>query len=177
MSKCLRFCFTPVLILAFCAVAWAQSTVTGAIGGTVTNPNKEVVKGATITITNNGTGKEETATSDDDGHFKVAQLQPGEYTVTVNSSGFAPYTAKSIVEVGRVTAIIHDRNRRRRCPDAPRQHTDGRIELPPPQVVALHDVEAFGAQAVARRRGGGRTARHRGKVRVLAVGDDEGDAR
>ena len=105
MSKFLRFCFTPLLVLAFCAAAWAQSTVTGAIGGTVTNPNKEVVKGATITITNNGTGKEETATSDDDGHFKVAQLQPGEYTVTVNSSGFAPYTAKSIVEVGRETTL------------------------------------------------------------------------
>jgi outer membrane receptor protein involved in Fe transport len=105
MSKFLRLCFTPVLIFAFCAAAWAQSTVTGAIGGTVTNPNKEVVKGATVSITNNGTGKEETATTDDDGHFKVAQLQPGEYTVTVNSSGFAPYTAKSIVEVGRETTL------------------------------------------------------------------------
>jgi hypothetical protein len=79
--------------------------VTGAIGGTVTNPNKEVVKGASVTITNNGTGKEETATSDDDGHFKVTQLQPGEYTVTVNSSGFATYTAHSIVEVGRETTL------------------------------------------------------------------------
>jgi hypothetical protein len=105
MSKFLRFCFTPVLIFAFCAAAWAQSTTTGAIGGTVTNPNKEVVKGATVTITNNGTGKEDTATTDDDGHFKVAQLQPGEYSLTVNSSGFAAYTAKTIVEVGRETTL------------------------------------------------------------------------
>lgn len=105
MSKFLRFCFTPVLVFAFCAAAWGQSTVTGAIGGTVTNPAKEVVRGATVTITNNGTGKEETATTDDDGHFKVAQLQPGEYTVTINSSGFAAYTAKSIVEVGRETTL------------------------------------------------------------------------
>jgi hypothetical protein len=105
MSKFLRICFTPVLVLAFCAAAWAQSTTTGAIGGTVTNPNKEVVKGATVTITNAGTGKEETATSDDDGHFKVTQLQPGEYTVAVNSSGFAAYTAKTIVEVGRETTL------------------------------------------------------------------------
>jgi carboxypeptidase family protein/TonB-dependent receptor-like protein len=105
MSKFQKFCFTPVLIVAFCAAAWAQSTVTGAIGGTVMNPNKEVVKGATVTITNNGTGKEETATTDDDGHFKLGQLQPGEYTVTVNSAGFASYTAKSIVEVGRETTL------------------------------------------------------------------------
>jgi hypothetical protein len=105
MSKFLRFCFTPVLVFAFCAAAWAQSTTTGAIGGTVANPNKEVVKGATVTITNNGTGKEDTATTDDNGHFKVSQLQPGEYTVIVNSPGFAASTTKSIVEVGRETTL------------------------------------------------------------------------
>src|SRR5437016_12230991 len=105
MSKFLRFCFTSVLVLAFCAVALAQSTVTGAITGTVTDPKKAAVKGATVTLTNSGTGKEETATTDDNGQFKVGSLSPGEYTVKVVSSGFAEYSAKSIVEVGRETAL------------------------------------------------------------------------
>ncbi|HYX30219.1 MAG TPA: carboxypeptidase-like regulatory domain-containing protein, partial [Pyrinomonadaceae bacterium] len=86
-------------------MALGQSTVTGAIGGTVTDPTKKVVTGATVTVTNNGTGKAENATTDDNGQFKVANLQPGEYTVTVNGSGFAAYTAKSIVEVGRETTL------------------------------------------------------------------------
>src|ERR1700716_2744312 len=91
MSRFLRFSFASILILATCAFSvMAQSTVTGAINGTVTNPNKEVVTGATITAKNNGTNKEATATTDDNGGFKVVNLEPGTYTVTVNGSGFAP---------------------------------------------------------------------------------------
>ena len=82
----------------------------------------------------------------------------------------------AIVELGCVTAIIHDCGRRRRCRDAARQQADGRIELAAPQVIALHDLKALGAQAVARHRSGGRATRHSGKVCVLTVGDDEGDA-
>src|SRR5205807_7846510 len=84
----------------------AQSTTTGAINGTVTNPNKEVVAGATVTVKNNGTNKEATATTDDNGVFKVVNLEPGTYTVTVNGSGFAPYNnAGIVVEVGRSTSL------------------------------------------------------------------------
>ena len=61
MSKFLRFFTSSLVLVALCALsAMAQSTVTGAISGTVTNPNKEVVAGATITAKNNGTNKEAT---------------------------------------------------------------------------------------------------------------------
>jgi Carboxypeptidase regulatory-like domain len=106
MSKFLRFSLTSVLIFAFCAVAWAQGTVTGAVGGSVTDPKGAVIPGATVTVKNNETGKEETATSDGEGRFKVANLQPGSYTVTVNGGGFAPFTADKVtVEVGRETSL------------------------------------------------------------------------
>src|SRR5882724_4569769 len=106
MSKFLRFCFASVLILAFCVAALAQGTVTGAIGGSVNDPKNAVVAGATVTIKNLETGKEETTTSDHEGRFKVANLQPGNYSVTVNASGFAPYNAeKVVVEVGRETSL------------------------------------------------------------------------
>src|SRR5712692_10379845 len=107
MCKFLRFCFASLLVLAVCALsAMAQSTTTGAINGTVMNPNKEVVTGATITAKNNGTNKETTATTDDNGGFRVVNLDPGVYTVTVNDSGFAPYTNEGVtVEVGRSTPL------------------------------------------------------------------------
>lgn len=110
MSKSIRFCFVFVLVLAFCSLgAMAQSTTTGAINGTVTNPNKEVVVGATITAKNKGTNKEATATSDDNGGFKVVSLDPGTYTLTVNASGFAPFTNEAVVvEVGRSTTVDVD---------------------------------------------------------------------
>ena len=107
MFKSLRFCITSLVLVAMCALsAMAQSTVTGAINGTVTNPNKEVVAGATITAKNNGTNKEATATTDDNGGFKLVNLEPGTYTVTVNGSGFAPLTNENVVvEVGRSTTF------------------------------------------------------------------------
>lgn len=107
MSKFLRFCFASLLVLAVCALsAMAQSTTTGAINGTVMNPNKEVVTGAAVTVKNNETNKEATATTDDNGGFKVSNLDPGSYTVTVNASGFAPFTNGAIVvEVGRSTGL------------------------------------------------------------------------
>ena len=51
MCKSLRLAFVSLLIVVMCALsAMAQSTTTGAIGGVVTNPNKEVVPGATVTV-------------------------------------------------------------------------------------------------------------------------------
>src|SRR2546423_5247900 len=107
MRKILSFSFATLIVLAFCAFsAMAQSTVTGSIGGTVMNPNKEVVSGATITATNAGTNKADTATTDDSGRFKVPNLQPGEYNVGVAAQGFANFSQqKVIVEVGRETTL------------------------------------------------------------------------
>ena len=107
MSKFLKFCFATVVVMAFCTVgALAQSTTTGAISGTVQNPNKEVVVGANVTVKNLGTNKEATTTSDDNGTFKVANLDPGVYSVTVNATGFAPFNAERVtVEVGRSTEL------------------------------------------------------------------------
>ena len=107
MSKFLRFSLGSLLVVTvFALSAMAQSTTTGAIGGTVMNPNKEVVPGATVTVKNAGTSQEDTATTDDSGRFKITNLQPGEYNVTVNSTGFAAFNQpRVIVEVGRETTL------------------------------------------------------------------------
>jgi len=107
MIRTLRFMFAAFVLAALCVTGtMAQSTTTGAINGTVTNPNKEVVAGATVTVKNNGTNKEDTATTDDNGGFKITNLQPGTYTVTINGSGFASFSnATVVVEVGRSTPM------------------------------------------------------------------------
>ena len=50
MSKIIRLSFAVLMAVALSAVAMAQSTTSGAIGGVVTNPNKEVVPGAAISV-------------------------------------------------------------------------------------------------------------------------------
>src|SRR4030095_13105712 len=106
MSTIVKFSFLLVVVLALSAMTMAQSTTTGAIGGVVTNPAIEVVPGAAVAVKNIGTNKEDTATTDDTGRFKVANLQPGSYSVTVSSSGFSPMTQENVVvEIGRETNL------------------------------------------------------------------------
>ncbi|HEV7681822.1 MAG TPA: carboxypeptidase regulatory-like domain-containing protein [Pyrinomonadaceae bacterium] len=105
MSKFVKLSFVLLFILGLSAITFGQSTVTGAIGGVVTNPNKEVVPNASVTVRNIGTNKEDTAATDDEGRFKVSGLQPGNYSVTINGQGFSPYTGEVSVEIGRETTI------------------------------------------------------------------------
>jgi outer membrane receptor protein involved in Fe transport len=106
MSKILRFSLITLLLLAMSALALAQSSTQGAIGGVITNPNKEVVPGATVTVRNVETNKESTAQADDEGRFRIVQLNPGNYTVTIAAAGFANFTQERVVvEVGRVTTL------------------------------------------------------------------------
>ncbi len=105
MSKTVKLYFVCLLVLGLSAIAVAQST-TGAIGGVVSNPNKEVVPAAAVAVRNVETNKEDSATTDDTGRFKVTGLQPGKYAVTVTSSGFSPLIQENVVvEVGLETSL------------------------------------------------------------------------
>src|SRR5574341_602721 len=106
MRKILSYSFVSLLAIAFCAFsAMAQSTTQGAISGTVNDPNGAAVAGATVTVKNIGTNKEVTITTDDAGSFKTVNLDPGNYSVTVNAGGFAAVTQNAVVEVGRATEL------------------------------------------------------------------------
>ncbi len=106
MSKILRLSLGAFILSLMSVVAMAQSTVDGAIGGTVKDPNGAVVPNATVTVKNDETNKEGSATTDSEGRFRVVQLQPGNYTVSINASGFGSFTqSKIVVEVGRVTSL------------------------------------------------------------------------
>ncbi|PYS80070.1 MAG: hypothetical protein DMF66_00570, partial [Acidobacteria bacterium] len=112
MSKhplCKSACALATLLfcLAFgAASAAAQSTTFGAIGGVVKDPQGAVVQNAAVTVKNEETNKEGTGTTDSEGRFRVVQLQPGNYTVTISASGFSNFTQQHVVvEVGQVTSI------------------------------------------------------------------------
>jgi Carboxypeptidase regulatory-like domain len=98
---------TVALLVASCgALLYAQSTTDGAIGGTVYDTNGAVVANATVTVRNNGTNAEQKVSADASGYYRVAKLQSGSYTVSVNEKGFSAYRAEQvIVQVGSVTEI------------------------------------------------------------------------
>lgn len=106
MYNCLRYLLAALLLTSLTVAIKAQSSVDGAIKGTVTNANKEVVANADVMVRNIQTNKEIASRTDDNGGFRVVQLEPGTYSVDVNSPGFAPFSSNQVVvEVGRVTTL------------------------------------------------------------------------
>lgn len=83
-----------LMFALFQATAVAQTT--GTMSGTVTDPAGAVVAGATVRVTNNATGSERVTTTNSVGVFRMEALQPGQYTVSVESSGFKRTVAPDI---------------------------------------------------------------------------------
>lgn len=106
MCMAIRFARTLALLALLSALAFAQSAVTGAVSGTVSDPSNAVIPNATVTLLNIGTGKAETASTGPEGRFRFTNLQPGAYTVSIKVAGFAEYKQSGItVEVGRTSTV------------------------------------------------------------------------
>lgn len=94
------------LLAALNALSFAQSAVTGAISGTITDPTNAVITSAKIILRSLGTNQELTAASGGEGSFKFSNLQPGSYALTISATGFSDYKLEQVVvEVGRTTNI------------------------------------------------------------------------
>ena len=92
--------------MLFDSISVGQGGTTGSISGTVTDPNKAVVAGATVVITNNATKAEFTAVTNEDGFFKVPSLESGLYTASITGQGFKKANVTNIkVDVGLPSTI------------------------------------------------------------------------
>src|SRR6266705_2294445 len=78
--------FALVAVMAL-GVAWGQG-LTGTISGIVKDPNGAAVPNAAVTARNAGTNAEATAKSDAEGYYRIANLMPGNYVVSVEAAGF-----------------------------------------------------------------------------------------
>ena len=77
-----------VFALALTAATALAQSATGEIVGKVTDPNGAVVTGAVVSVKSVDTGREVTATSDDQGSYTITSLQPGLYDLTVQAGNF-----------------------------------------------------------------------------------------
>jgi iron complex outermembrane receptor protein len=77
------------------SLAAAQQSVTASVSGNVLDPTGSAVKNATVVVTNESTSQV-SKTTDAQGHFSVAGLAPGSYTVEVSASGFAADTSNGL---------------------------------------------------------------------------------
>ncbi len=99
MKTVLKFLSLSALLTCFALFAgsaFGQTTTTGSIEGVVTDSTGAAVPGVTVTATRQG-GRSASATSNEEGLFRINNIEPGTYTVTVEAEkGFAKFEQASV---------------------------------------------------------------------------------
>ncbi len=84
----------------------AQSGTSSAITGTVADQSDAVIQDAQVSATNVDTGAERRGTTNSQGRYLFAQIDPGTWRVSVSSSGFAAAQSQpATVAVGQTASI------------------------------------------------------------------------
>src|SRR5215467_12790265 len=89
--------------LATPRVCFGQSD-TARLQGTVTDPQGSAIAGATVQVTNTGTGYTATVTTNELGYYSVSALPPGAYRVEVSQKGFKKAIRDLDLQVAQVGA-------------------------------------------------------------------------
>jgi len=101
-SYLVRYAFLAVAFsLLGAATAGAQT-----ISGLVTDPASGVLPGVTVEAINAATRQVRTVVTDGGGHYVIASLQPGTYSVTYRLEGFSPVTRPGITLTSDFTASL-----------------------------------------------------------------------
>src|SRR6478752_5939670 len=108
-----------ILLAVVASGAATAQEIFGGLAGVVADTSQAPVPGATITATNKQTGTTRTAVSGADGTYRISDLDPGRYTVTVELQGFQKVQADDVLvllgrtadfpaslKVGRVSEVV-----------------------------------------------------------------------
>ena len=80
--------FSSLALVLILALAAAAQSITGSISGSVTDSNGGAIPNASVILTNAQNGGKRSGTTDGEGRFAFAALQPGVYSVKVERDGF-----------------------------------------------------------------------------------------
>ena len=110
MKKRTLAVFLCSALLCCATTAWAQAQMSSAdLTGTVRDPAKAVLVGATVTATNLATNVTRSTTANTAGAYRIPLLPPGEYEVKAEKSGFATQVKRSItLTVGQTVVLDFD---------------------------------------------------------------------
>src|SRR5262245_58212593 len=88
-----RSLFFAILLTA---PVFGQGTF-GRLTGIVQDSSGAVVPNVTVTVTNQATSIEKTATTNDHGDYEVTHLNPGLYTVSSEAAGFRRFEHRDVL--------------------------------------------------------------------------------
>src|SRR5271166_4154356 len=102
--------FTLLLTLTGCLLTstmmFGQSSTTGEIAGTVTDPSGAVLPNVEVTLKSVAKGYTQSAHANSAGAYRFSFLAPGDYTVSASASGFKTITETQSVSIG-ATAVTN----------------------------------------------------------------------
>ena len=85
-----------IIAAGLLSASLAAQAVTGTILGTVTDTSNAAVPGATVTLTNAGTGQTRSVVTDANGEYTAPSLQTGKYKLVAELPGFRTVTLADI---------------------------------------------------------------------------------
>src|SRR6267142_4368329 len=105
-SKIFQLGLAMMVLLAGAIPAFSQADVSSAtIKGTVTDQNKGVVVGATVTAKSTERGTTRTAKTESDGSYVIPAIPPGVYEVRIEAQGFEAAIIPSVELTVGATAV------------------------------------------------------------------------
>ena len=99
-SKALVFALCLFLLLS---VAWAQRG--SELTGTITDSTGAVLPGVTVTATEPSSGVTRTSISNDLGRYRVVELNPGQYRISAQLTGFKTAVIEAALETMRISTV------------------------------------------------------------------------
>src|SRR5258705_5691058 len=100
---CLAVCLLVLIFIS--APATNGQAINATLFGTILDTSGGSVGKATVTITSSATGFVRTAQSSDSGEYTIPALPAGEYTVSVEYSGFSKQSKNVILQVGQAAEL------------------------------------------------------------------------
>lgn len=110
---------TLLIFMTTTRIVLSQSATTARISGTVTDPNKAVLPGVEVELSDPTTNQRQKQTTDDSGKYVFPSVAPGVYGMTVTKPGFRTtsfaavkievtksYDIDAVLEVGEVKEIV-----------------------------------------------------------------------
>jgi hypothetical protein len=104
-SVAMRWALFLLMLLALSTATCLAQQVSATLFGTLTDPAGAVIPDAKITALNPANGRTTTATTQSDGSYVFPSLDPADYTITVEKTGFDKY------EQSRVTLVVNQKSR------------------------------------------------------------------